>query len=66
PTSSFYKLYADLSHPEASILTQLQTGHTGLNHHLHQIGAADSPNCAHCNVPETMEHFLLTCQHYIS
>lgn len=28
------------------------------------MGAADSPYCTHWNVPETMEHFLLTSQRY--
>ncbi|KAE9382952.1 hypothetical protein BT96DRAFT_844841, partial [Gymnopus androsaceus JB14] len=44
-------------------LIQLRTGHAGLNHHLHHIGASDSPNC---DVPETVEHFLLTCQKFIT
>ncbi|KAE9386173.1 hypothetical protein BT96DRAFT_839658, partial [Gymnopus androsaceus JB14] len=42
------------------------TGHIGLNHHLHQIGATNSPNCPYCEVSEMVEHFLLTCQRYTS
>ncbi|KAE9382825.1 hypothetical protein BT96DRAFT_845027 [Gymnopus androsaceus JB14] len=50
PTSRLLKLYANLSQPDASLLTQLRTGHAGLIHHLYCIGASNSPNCSGCNV----------------
>ncbi|KAJ6479687.1 hypothetical protein C8R45DRAFT_805059, partial [Mycena sanguinolenta] len=45
-------------------LTQLQTGHIGLNAHLHRFSAVPSSLCSHCAVPETVPHYLLSCQAY--
>ncbi|KAJ6449489.1 hypothetical protein C8R45DRAFT_753748, partial [Mycena sanguinolenta] len=45
-------------------LTQLRTGHIGLNAHLHRFGAAPSPLCSHCAIPETVPHYLLSCPGY--
>ncbi|KAI0825302.1 hypothetical protein BC628DRAFT_1277336, partial [Trametes gibbosa] len=43
-------------------LTQLRTGHTPLNWHLHNISHADSPLCPACrNAPKSVVHFLLEC-----
>lgn len=61
PSPSVVRMYDDLSRPQCSILTQLRTGHIGLNAHLHRIHVAPSPNCPHCAVPETVSHFLLLC-----
>ncbi|KAF9018646.1 hypothetical protein BDZ89DRAFT_889992, partial [Hymenopellis radicata] len=46
------------------ILNQLRSGHVGLNRHLHRIGAAPSPMCESCLVPETIPHLLLLCPRY--
>jgi hypothetical protein len=65
PDTHVLRIYKDLSRQEASILTQLRTGHIGLNAFRYRIGQVDSPNCTHCNVPETVTHYLLTCRRFI-
>ncbi|KIJ31117.1 hypothetical protein M422DRAFT_110297, partial [Sphaerobolus stellatus SS14] len=47
-----------------SIITQLRTDFIGLNGYLHKIKAIDSPKCPHCQVEETVAHYLLQCKHY--
>ncbi|KAJ7820507.1 hypothetical protein B0H14DRAFT_3876268 [Mycena olivaceomarginata] len=47
--------------PPPSVLTQLRTGHIGLNAYLHRYRLAPSPLCPHCGVPESVPHFLLVC-----
>ena len=51
---------------QCSILTQLRSGHVGLNRFLARIGAVDSPLCAVCRVPESVSHYLLTCRRYLA
>jgi len=43
------------------LITRLRLGACGLNHHLCRIGCHDNGCCTSCNVPETVEHFLLDC-----
>jgi len=43
------------------LITRLRLGACGLNHHLHRIGCHDNGFCTKCNLPETVEHFLLDC-----
>ena len=43
------------------MMARLCLGHSRLRAHLHRIKMVDSPNCLHCQVPETVEHFLLHC-----
>ncbi|KAK0215687.1 hypothetical protein IW262DRAFT_1277756, partial [Armillaria fumosa] len=62
PSVKVKKIYRRLSCPEASILMQLRTSHVNLNAHLFHIKAMASPNCTTCNVPETVSHYLLSCQ----
>ena len=49
-------LYDALGRREANVLVQLRTGMVRLNGYLHDIGAAESDQCA-CGV----EHFLFNC-----
>ncbi|KIJ27984.1 hypothetical protein M422DRAFT_270750 [Sphaerobolus stellatus SS14] len=35
-----------------------------INSYLHKIKAVDSPKCPHCQVEETVAHYLLQCRHY--
>ena len=48
----------------SSIIFRLRSGHCQLNNHLYRIGSKKSPNCNYCLVPETVEHFLLSCPQY--
>jgi hypothetical protein len=54
-------LYDTLKRREASILAQLRTGMVRLNGYLHQIGAAESDQCACGQAKETIKHFLFRC-----
>ena len=47
-------------------MARLRLGYTRLNKHMHKIGINDSPNCKYCNIPETIEHFLIHCPRYHS
>ncbi|KAF7350204.1 hypothetical protein MVEN_01323400 [Mycena venus] len=64
PSNIIARMYDDLSRPQCSIVTQLRTGHIGLNAYLHRFTLALSPCCALCAVPETVPHFLLLCPAY--
>ncbi|KAJ6630129.1 hypothetical protein B0H10DRAFT_1638349, partial [Mycena sp. CBHHK59/15] len=46
-------------------ITQLRTAHIGLNKYLHRVRAVDSALCPRCHVPETVDHYLLTCKRYL-
>ncbi|KAJ7153127.1 hypothetical protein C8R43DRAFT_821296, partial [Mycena crocata] len=51
-----------LSRTQCSILTQLCTGHVGLNAYLARFGAVDSNLRSTCREPETVNHYIFTCQ----
>jgi ribonuclease HI len=60
--NAYHKLTQPLAKTHTSILTQLRTGHVGLNQHLHRIGKAASPTCPLCRRHnETVMHYLLHC-----
>ena len=50
-----------LSHSEEKIINRLRLFTCGLNSYLCKIGIKDSALCDTCNVPETVEHFVLHC-----
>ncbi|KAK7043510.1 hypothetical protein R3P38DRAFT_2510195, partial [Favolaschia claudopus] len=64
PGRSTLRWYEDLHRGGCSIITQLRTGHTGLNAYLARFGAVDSPLCHTCGEPETVRHYLLTCRRF--
>ena len=45
-------------------MARLRLGHSRLRAHMHKIKLVDSPDCVHCKVPETIEHFLINCHRY--
>jgi ribonuclease HI len=47
--------------PHQTLITRLRLGACGLNHHLCKIGCHDNGFCTNCNVPETVQHFLIDC-----
>jgi ribonuclease HI len=61
PSKALEKMYEGLSRPQCSVLTQLRTGHIGLNAYLHRFKLAPSPLCPHCGTPESVPHLLLIC-----
>ncbi|KAF8583145.1 hypothetical protein K439DRAFT_1349410 [Ramaria rubella] len=65
PSSKYRKLVSTLDRQQTSLLTRLEMGHVPLNHHLHQIGAWETPFCSHCKTRrETVFHFIMDCSTY--
>ena len=61
----YRSLVSGLNRRQTSLLTQLRTGHAPLNHHLHKIGAWETPFCMHCKTKrETVYHYIMTCDAY--
>ncbi len=44
--------------------TRIRLNFSNLNSHLHNYNLVGSPNCEHCNIPETTKHYLLDCNRY--
>jgi len=65
-SKAFMKFISNLQKRQAGLYTQLRTGHTSLNKHLHRFKRSDSPNCLQCGdtTPETVHHLLFTCPRY--
>ena len=49
---------------ECSIIMKLHTEYINLNHYLHHINYHPDGMCDHCNVAETVSHFLIDCYGY--
>ena len=64
PGKHILKLYNNLPRRQASVISQLRSGHVSLNQFLSRINAVSSPMCPRCSVPEMVEHFLLSCRRY--
>ena len=68
PYSQKYLKYISqegISRKTASLIFQLQVGHTPTNQYLHRFKKVDGPWCLACGFPkETTEHFLLQCLKY--
>ena len=45
-------------------MARLRLGHSRLKSHLYRLNLEDSPNCNHCGIPETINHFLIHCHRY--
>jgi hypothetical protein len=64
PGRTTLRWYSGLHRTQCSILTQLRTGHIGLNAYLARFGLVDLNLCSTCHEPETVNHFLLTCRRF--
>jgi hypothetical protein len=66
PSKKYLSLLQGLDWCQASLLMQLCTGHTSLNHHLFRIRKVESPVCIHCRgiTVETVKHLLIDCPFY--
>ena len=59
------KELAYLSQKECEIITKLRTERINLNHYLFSMGIKKGKHdykCKRCNVPETVDHFLMKCR----
>ncbi|KAJ3489883.1 hypothetical protein NLI96_g1810 [Meripilus lineatus] len=65
PSDKPSKLYKDLPKRSCSLITQLRSGHVGLNQYLSRFRIVDDPKCPACNVPETVDHYLFSCRRYL-
>ena len=45
-------------------MARLRLDHSRLKSHLYRLNLEDSPNCNHCGIPETINHFLIHCHRY--
>ncbi|CAL4072958.1 unnamed protein product [Meganyctiphanes norvegica] len=43
-------------------MARLRIGHAGLNEYLTRFSMANDQNCSTCNVPESIQHFLIECR----
>ena len=68
PSDNYLHIINQLRRNQASLLTQLRTGHIPLNVILHWIKRSETSDCPHCRngIRETVHHFLLTCPHYVN
>ena len=57
-------IYDKLSKNNAAIIAQLRTGNARLNLFLARIKATDSAICACEAAPESIRHFLFSCQRW--
>ena len=66
PSNDYIHIIGQLHCNQASLLTQLRTGHAPLNSVLFRIKHADSPDCPHCknSICKTLLHYLLFCPQY--
>ena len=45
-----------------NLITQIYTGHSRLQYHLHNMGITQDPTCEQClEDEETVEHYLCEC-----
>jgi len=66
PSCRILKMYKPLPRLSCSLLTQLRTGHVGLNSFLHKINATDSPLSQACGEREDVDQYLLRCKRFTS
>lgn len=66
PSDNYMHIVDQLCRNQASLLTQLRTGHIPLNVILFRIKRTDSPDCPHCKngIHETLLHLLFFCPAY--
>lgn len=53
-----------LSRDARSLLLRMRLNISDVAARLHRHGRRDSPTCAHCPEPETLEHLLLSCPQF--
>ena len=52
-------------HPSYQVI-QVLTGHGKFRNYLYKFKASDSPLCQCNQTPETVDHFLFDCEHFIN
>ena len=45
-------------------VARMRIGHTELKASMHRFQQADDPNCDHCQEPETISHYLISCRKF--
>ena len=68
PSAKYLEITSSLNRRQASILTQLRTGHAPINMHLYRIQKSDTPYCPQftcVQATEDIRHLMFTCPRYI-
>jgi len=68
PSAKYLEITSSLNRRQASILTQLRTGHAPINMHLHRIQKSVTPYCPQftcVQATEDIRHLMFTCPRYI-
>jgi len=66
-SNKFLEITSSINCRQASILTQLRTGHIPINAHLHKIQKSNMPYCPQYTCIQAMEdihHLIFTCPKY--
>ena len=58
PLYHYGNRYSQKSH------TRIRVKFSNSNFHLFNYNLVPSPNCNHCNLPETPNHYFFICAHY--
>jgi ribonuclease HI len=62
PTVSRKIKYSDNNRHKETTITRFRLGKCCLNAYLHEIHCHPTGLCEHCQVPETIQHFLIDCK----
>jgi hypothetical protein len=54
--------YTNKSRGKQVAITRLRLGHCSLNNYLRRVGRHTTGLCETCRVPETVEHYLMSCR----
>ena len=63
PLVSCKSKFSSNSRYKEMIISRLRLGKCRLNSYLHTINCHSTGLCDTCNVPETIEHYILSCKH---
>jgi ribonuclease HI len=66
PVTSQIIKYHNKTRKKETVITRLRLGKCRLNYYLHKIGKHPDGKCSTCNVPETIEHYLLYCKNEVT
>ncbi|KAH9809077.1 hypothetical protein DFH28DRAFT_907042 [Melampsora americana] len=63
PKETFESL-PKLTRPDATLITQIRSGHCSLNRFFFRFKNSDSRNCSLCSQYENVQHLLLNCKKF--
>ena len=66
PVLSHWPWASSSSRKVESVMAKLRVGHANVAQRMYRIQKKDTPQCWFCVSVETIDHFLLSCPHYVS